>query len=95
MTSRLHGEPRRCPAVTQGETASGRPALVECGATVPAKRLLCREHWFAVPAGLRTDVLRTWGRWGRTLDDEDWHTYLDARRAALDAIAPRQETTDA
>lgn len=49
---------------------------------------MCPTHWRRVPVGLRTDVLRAWGRWNETHEDIDWDAYLAARSAALTSVAP-------
>lgn len=72
MTTRLYGEPRRCPA--------------DCGRTVRAGHLLCGICWARVPQHLRPAVNATWRIWNRTHDDDDWEAYMDARAAALASI---------
>lgn len=95
MPTRGYSPPRTCPVTVHGHTASGRPATVDCGRTVGRKQLMCRDHWYALPAGLRTAVLRAYGRWQRLLDDPSWEVYKAARQDALDTLAPTQETDHA
>lgn len=49
----------------------GACVVAECGATIPAGRLMCPAHWSAVPTGTRdllAAALRRWHRGRITLD---------------------------
>lgn len=35
-------------------------AVPGCNRQVPASKLMCRDHWFAVPASLRSGINATW-----------------------------------
>jgi hypothetical protein len=37
-----------------------RCAAVDCTKLVPLRMLMCREHWMALPRGLRNQVWRTY-----------------------------------
>jgi hypothetical protein len=37
-------------------------AIAGCGLELPLDRLMCRPHWYRVPAELRTEVWSAWRR---------------------------------
>lgn len=81
------GTPRQCPI--------GGPGLDQCPRTVRAGHLMCGYHWREVPKDLQNDVWRTWRRWNKTMEDDDWAAYAVAREAALDTFTPSEETPHA
>jgi hypothetical protein len=66
----------------------------ECKATVPPEMLMCRKHWFMVPAKLRSLVWTTY-RHGQCDDWEISHAYAEAATAAVRAVAVRERRSEA
>lgn len=60
-----------------------------CQAPVPPKMLMCRKHWWMVPAPLRREVWRCY-RPGQEIDKRPSAEYLDVMRAAIEAVAVRE-----
>jgi hypothetical protein len=63
----MRGEVRKCPV---------------CGAAIARGKLLCREHWYAVPLATRRVVNATWRSVKRA---EPGKPSLDALRAYREA----------
>jgi len=61
-----------------------------CEVVVPPKRLMCKRHWFMVPADLRTEVWREY-RPGQEADKEPTAAYLEAARKAIVAVQATEE----
>lgn len=59
---------------------------IDCKANVPPEMLMCRRHWFMVPAILRKRVWATY-RDGQCDDWEPSAAYCDAAKAAVLAVA--------
>lgn len=59
-----------------------------CAESVARGMLMCRAHWFAVPAPIRSDVLRTWKLVQRVGSYGAWVDYFDARNAAIASVTP-------
>lgn len=55
-----------------------------CKATTRPGHLMCGRHWAQVPKDVQTLVWRTWRAWQRTMTDDRWGDYMDARQQALD-----------
>jgi hypothetical protein len=62
----------------------------QCGKHVPRALLMCRRHWFMVPAALRAKVWATYRR-GRERDKRPSREYLAAAIEAVAAVAEREE----
>lgn len=60
-----------------------------CQVPVPPKMLMCRKHWYMVPAPLRREVWRVY-RPGQEIDKNPSSEYLDVMRAAIDAVAEKE-----
>lgn len=60
-----------------------------CSKSVPPRMLMCGFHWRIVPAKLQADVWRTYRR-GQEIDKSPSREYLDAARAAIEAVATRE-----
>jgi hypothetical protein len=54
-------------------------AVSGCNHQVKLDLLMCRRHWFMVPAGLRDKLMETW-RQGTNVQ------YIAARRACVEAV---------
>lgn len=80
MSTRLGGEPRRCPVTYERQP---------CQRTVRAGHLMCPAHWRLVPAPQRRAVTAAWKNWCTSMTDELWTAYLTARQAALDTLETR------
>lgn len=61
-----------------------------CKVIVPPKRLMCKRHWFMVPADLRKAVWREY-RPGQEVDKEPTAAYLEAAQKAITAVQAREE----
>jgi hypothetical protein len=57
-----------------------------CEKTVPPRMLMCLPHWRAVPRQLQAAVWATY-RPGQERDKDPSPEYLDAARAAIEAVA--------
>jgi hypothetical protein len=57
-----------------------------CAVPVPPKMLMCRHHWYMVPKILRDWVWATY-RSGQEIDKQPSAEYMDAHRAAVNAVA--------
>ena len=62
----------------------------DCKVVVPPKRLMCKRHWFKVPADLRKAVWREY-RPGQEVDKEPTAEYLEAARKAIGAVRAIEE----
>ena len=63
-------------------SSSTRCPWPTCGKPIRPAYLMCRTHWYRLPAGLRDRIWATYHR-GQTLATAS-PEYLDALRAALD-----------
>jgi len=54
-----------------------------CSKMVSTRMLMCRHHWYRVPAHLRNAVWKTWNN-GKVQEG-----YRAARQAAIDSLAPQ------
>ena len=61
-----------------------------CNIVVPPKRLMCKRHWFMVPADLRKAVWREY-RPGQEVDKEPTAEYLEAAQKAVVAVQATEE----
>jgi len=61
-----------------------------CKVIVPPKRLMCKKHWFMVPADLRRTVWREY-RPGQEVDKEPTAEYLEAAQNAVVAVQATEE----
>ncbi len=52
-----------------------------CALSVPQNHLMCREHWFELPVGMRVGVVSSWTRWFS--GDTTIRPYMAARLDAL------------
>lgn len=59
---------------------------IGCDVEVPPKMLMCRAHWYKVPAHLRARVWATY-RPGQEVTKDPSLEYIEAQRAAVDAVA--------
>lgn len=59
---------------------------IGCEVVVDPGLLMCREHWFKVPRLLRRAVWRNY-RKGQEITKDPSRDYLEAARAAIDAVA--------
>jgi hypothetical protein len=52
-----------------------------CSLSVPQNHLMCRDHWYELPSGMRIEVVSAWTRWygGETT----MRPYMAARLAAI------------
>ncbi len=57
-----------------------------CDTRTPPRMLMCAKHWRRVPHALKSAVYRTY-RPGQETDKNPSPAYLDAARAAIDAVA--------
>lgn len=65
---------------------------IGCETPVRPALLMCRRHWFMVPARLRAEVLATYRR-GQCDDKNPSLDYLVAARAAINAVAAQERAT--
>lgn len=56
---------------------------------MPPRMLMCRKHWRMVPSRLQDAVWATY-RPGQERDKDPTDDYLDAARAAIDAVAEKE-----
>ena len=56
-----------------------------CKIVVPPKRLMCKRHWFMVPADLRKAVWREY-RPGQEVDKDPTAEYLKTAQKAIAAV---------
>lgn len=61
-----------------------------CRVVVNPKILMCRRHWFQVPAQLRRAVWREY-RPGQEVDKRPSPEYLSVMRAAIEAVAEKEQ----
>jgi len=61
-----------------------------CEVVIPPKMLMCKRHWFMVPADLRKAVWREY-RPGQEVGKEPTAEYLGAARNAIEAVQAREE----
>lgn len=66
-----------------------------CDKHVPPRMLMCRKHWFMVPYGLRVAVMAYYRPGQERLDGAAFPSeeYLDAARAAVEAVAAKEESS--
>lgn len=62
-----------------------------CIVPVPPKMLMCRKHWYMVPATLRRAVWAEY-RPGQEIDKRPSSEYLSVMRAAIEAVAEKEAT---
>lgn len=74
------------PRVSEGPPVTHKCAAAGCGLVIDRGLLMCRDHWFMVPAPIRRAVWRGW-RAGGVLDAG----YQAAVAAAVKAVADRQQ----
>lgn len=60
-----------------------------CETEVPPKMLMCRPHWFSVPAELRRRVWKAY-RPGQEEDKDPSPAYLAVMHEAIDAVARKE-----
>lgn len=60
-----------------------------CDAEVAPKLLMCGRHWRMVPGLLRARVWATY-REGQEVDKKPSQAYMEAQRAAIEAVALRE-----
>jgi hypothetical protein len=60
-----------------------------CDKAVPPRLLMCKAHWYMVPPELRARVWFTY-RPGQETDKDPSPEYLEAMRAAIDAVAKKE-----
>lgn len=59
-----------------------------CVARIPVDKLMCRSHWYMVPADLRPEVYRTWRRRQQARGTDEWGAAVQVHRAVKEqAIA--------
>lgn len=63
-----------------------------CDTRVPPRMLMCRRHWAMVPRALQRAVWDTYQPGQERLDGSAYPScdYLDAARAAVDAVAAKE-----
>lgn len=60
-----------------------------CTKVVPPRLLMCLKHWRMVPRELQHAVWATY-RPGQEVDKKPSRAYLDAARAAIEAVAAKE-----
>lgn len=60
-----------------------------CTKVVPPSKLMCLKHWRMVPRELQRAVWATY-RPGQEVDKKPSREYLEAARAAIDAVAAKE-----
>ena len=60
-----------------------------CTQAVPRERLMCKRHWFMVPAAIRSCIWASY-RPGQCDDWEITHEYAEAARTAVRAVAEKE-----
>lgn len=81
-------------AMRAGPIATGRRARQDggicaadtCGAVVPFGHLMCRQHWFALPANLQAGLKRAHAEARRTRSKSDIARYQEVLTAARDLV---------
>ena len=73
-------------------TIPHRCHAIGCTTAVPREMLMCRKHWFSVPAALRARVWATY-RAGQCDDLTISGAYAEAAKAAVVAVAQREGRT--
>jgi hypothetical protein len=66
---------------------------VACEKVIVPEMLMCRRHWFMVPYSIRGRVLATY-REGQCDDWSITHAYAEAARAAVRAVATKENRTE-
>ena len=61
----------------------------KCTVPVPPKMLMCRPHWYRVPAHLRRAVWAEY-RPGQEIDKRPTAEYLAVMRAAIESVAEKE-----
>lgn len=67
---------------------------IDCRQQVPPKLFMCRAHWFALPASLRSAIWRTY-RPGQEQDKRPSPEYIAAAKAVQEWIKSRTPTSSA
>ena len=67
---------------------------IGCQKPVPPSMLMCKPHWFMVPADLRSDVWRTYVP-GQEITKTPTRAYCAAARAAEIAVAKKEAASAA
>lgn len=65
-----------------------------CSVHTPPQMLMCKRHWFMVPREIRNRVWSTY-RDGQCDDWDITNAYANAARAAVRAVAERENRTEA
>ena len=69
------------------ETAATRPCAARgCPEQVPRRRLMCRTHWFQVPADVRASIWLAY-RPGQESNGNPSRAYINAVTEAIDLVA--------
>jgi len=66
---------------------------VGCPVEVPPSLLMCRKHWYMVPADLRCAVWREYRR-GQEIDKQPSEAYLRVMYQAIRAVAKKEVKED-
>lgn len=71
--------------------AQYRCQAVACQHLVRRGHLMCNEHWRMVPAPLQRAVWDCWKKQRAAPSVATLRAYLDAKQAAVDAVATKQQ----
>lgn len=61
-----------------------------CQIAVPPEMLMCKRHWFMVPASIRAEVWRHYRQGQCDLNPPPSQAWHDAANAAIAAVAKRE-----
>ena len=61
----------------------------QCQEPVPPSKLMCRKHWFMVPAAIRSRVWALY-RPGQEIRKDPTPEYLEAANEAVEAVAEKE-----